>query len=142
MQDESSSKFSIRLQRAMADFGINAAELAEKSCVSKGYLSEIIKGKKGAPSFETCKKIADVLNVSPSVLVFGELGEETSSIVKEATTPYRCEPKPLREPGEPTIMERFAAMDAERGEMLEKMEKIQQTLDELMSLFTNRKDQA
>lgn len=56
----------------MANCGIKAAELSEKANVSKGYFSEILRGTKKAPSFTTCKKIADVLSVSPAWLLYGE----------------------------------------------------------------------
>lgn len=63
----------------MANCGMKATELSEKANVSKGYVSEILKGVKKSPSFPTCKKIADVLSVSPAWLLYGE--EAPASVV-------------------------------------------------------------
>lgn len=75
MQEKSSLEFAGRLAQAMANRGIKAARLAEITGVSKGYLSELLKGKKVAPSFEVIKKFAEVLECSPRDLLPGPYQE-------------------------------------------------------------------
>lgn len=71
MQEESSLKFAERLKIAMAESGLKAARLAAGTGISKGYLSELLKGHKEAPSFEVVKKFAEVLGCSPRWLLTG-----------------------------------------------------------------------
>ena len=69
MQEKSSLDFSGRLALALKSGGVRASHLAEKAGVSKGYVSELLKGNKSRPSIETCKKFAEVLSI-PMIWLF------------------------------------------------------------------------
>lgn len=74
----------------MTDSGLKAARLALGAGISKGYLSELLKGRKEAPSFEVVKKFADVLGCSPRWLL---TGHEAAGI--SPTLPVEESPAPL-----------------------------------------------
>lgn len=138
MQEESSSKFVFRLKRAMADRGLKASHLAAEAEIAKGYLSEVLSGRKGVPSFETCKKIADVLKISPEWLMFGTrtvpasdtaAGIETA-VVREEPAKYS-----VRQPGEPTMVERLEMLQKKYDATAEELAEINRKLDAIMDLF-------
>lgn len=93
----------------MTRAGIKQARISEITGISKGYLSELLSGKKPGPSPEAGKKLAEVLGVSPEWLVLGIEENATSvshlnnlppgqpvnyesSVVREDETPYRFTP--------------------------------------------------
>jgi transcriptional regulator with XRE-family HTH domain len=125
----------------MAARGMNAAELCVSAQVSKGYLSEILNGKKAVPSFKTCKKFSDVLQISLTWLIYGE-GTLEESTVREDPPAYRVRQRAgneaLREPQEMTIPERLAAIERNIQETKESLVSIQASLDILTDLFVNR----
>ncbi len=53
----------LRLKEILADKGMKQVTLAERVGVEKGYVSELVSGKK-VPSIPTLEKIADALGVS------------------------------------------------------------------------------
>lgn len=72
MQEKSSLNFAARLAHALKHSGVKASHLASKAGVSKGYVSELLKGNKQSPSIETCRKFAEVLDVSMVWLFDGD----------------------------------------------------------------------
>lgn len=112
----------------MADSGFKPARLASESAVSKGYLSELLKGNKAAPSFEVVKKFADVLDSSPQWLLYGRHSKHGTSIQITQAAPL-----PARDL---TVDERLARMEAvmERVanalEKLVEMEEVKNSYDE------------
>jgi transcriptional regulator with XRE-family HTH domain len=115
VQEKSSLIFSERFSRAIARAGMKQARISEITGISKGYLSELLSGKKPGPSPEAGKKLAEVLGVSPEWLMFGDqmsfganaqssgfpketgVGENanTSYVLKEEATPYRANVDPV-----------------------------------------------
>jgi transcriptional regulator with XRE-family HTH domain len=71
MQEISSLKFSDQFRKAMQECGLSAAKIAEKSGVSKGYVSGLLAGKKNTPSSEIIKKFSEVLGVNARWLLDG-----------------------------------------------------------------------
>ena len=55
----------------MVRAGMKQARLAEITGFSKGYISDLVSGKKSGPSVEAGKKFAEVLGVSPEWLMTG-----------------------------------------------------------------------
>ena len=98
----------------MAERGVKPSALAENAGVSKGYISGILKGIKPPPSFEVCKKFSEVLQVSPSWLLFGDDGR-SPIVLNEDPTPYGAKPPP-----EPTMAEAFQKL----GEALDMLKKL------------------
>lgn len=107
MQEKSSLEFAGRLKIALVERGLRASALAEKAGISKGYVSELLKGKKAEPSFDACKKFAEVLGCSPSWLLFGcEEDQQDSTMLRDDIAVYGKKTAPLEQP-EPTLAEVF-----------------------------------
>ena len=83
----------------MARAGMNQAKLVAKTGRSKGYVSEILSGKKEKPSIDICGEFAEVLGCSPLWLFDGteDVRPETQnlppSMLRDDVTPYRYTPK-------------------------------------------------
>ncbi len=84
MQEKSSLDFAGRLTHALKHSGVKASHLATKAGVSKGYVSELLKGNKSSPSIETCKKFSEVLNVPMVWLFDGETKPEDRRMREDA----------------------------------------------------------
>lgn len=112
MQEKSSPEFSDRLKNAMLTAGVKASALAANAGISKGYVSELLKGGKSAPSFETVRKFADVLHCSPGWLLYGvQKDQEMANMLREDPAVYGGNP-PAPPPGEPaaTLEDAMALM--------------------------------
>jgi transcriptional regulator with XRE-family HTH domain len=91
MQGKSSLEFAGRLSLALIKAGMKASTLASKAGVSKGYVSDLLKGKKGFPSAETCKKFSEVLGVPQIWLFSGD--EPTVFAVRDGNPKDRYPPE-------------------------------------------------
>lgn len=74
MQEKTSLKFSQRFSDAIKHSGLKSKEIASKSSVSAGYISDLKSGKKDNPSSENVKKFSDILGCDCEWLLTG-LGE-------------------------------------------------------------------
>jgi len=81
-----------RIQKLRQDRGYSLSELAEKADVAKSYLSNVERNIQSNPSISFIQKIADALNVSINLLLYGDrpapelLDPEWSELVQEAMT--------------------------------------------------------
>jgi XRE family transcriptional regulator of biofilm formation len=81
-----------RIQKLRQDRGYSLSELAEKADVAKSYLSNVERNIQSNPSISFIEKIADALNVSINLLLYGDrpapelLDPEWSELVQEAMT--------------------------------------------------------
>lgn len=89
-----------RLKEAMADAGVTAAELAERSGVGKSSISQYMNGR-NSPSDLSASKIARVLKVSPIWL----MGFQTPKVDEEMEDLIRLDVDEQR------ILDRYRSMD-------------------------------
>lgn len=79
-----------RIQKIRQDRGYSLSELADKADVAKSYLSNVERNIQSNPSISFIEKIADALNVSINLLLYGDrpaedlLDPEWSKLVQEA----------------------------------------------------------
>jgi len=59
--------------------GISLSELADKANVAKSYLSNVERNIQSNPSIQFLEKIADALQTTMQVLLYGELTDETEA---------------------------------------------------------------
>ena len=65
----STRKLSRMIKRLLKERGMSQLQLAEKSGVPQGYISELAAGKKKNPSLEALQKLARALGVTVSELL-------------------------------------------------------------------------
>ncbi|WP_068505093.1 helix-turn-helix domain-containing protein [Paenibacillus kribbensis] len=79
-----------RIQKIRQDRGYSLSELADKADVAKSYLSNVERNIQSNPSISFIEKIADALNVSIHLLLYGDrpaedlLDPEWWELVQEA----------------------------------------------------------
>ncbi|MCM3700599.1 helix-turn-helix domain-containing protein [Paenibacillus macerans] len=79
-----------RIQKIRQDRGYSLSELADKADVAKSYLSNVERNIQSNPSISFIEKIADALNVSINLLLYGDrpaedlLDPEWWELVQEA----------------------------------------------------------
>lgn len=61
-----------RIQKIRQDRGYSLSELADKADVAKSYLSNVERNIQSNPSISFIEKIADALNVSINLLLYGD----------------------------------------------------------------------
>jgi transcriptional regulator with XRE-family HTH domain len=66
------------LKQLLVERGMRASELAELASINGGQLSRILNGK-SYPSIESLSRIADVLGVTPGMLLDGEMSESAEA---------------------------------------------------------------
>ena len=134
--------FSDRLEMAIQRSHKPKGDLAEHCGVALSTVSRWLAG--AAPKPETLERIALYLNVDAKWLVYG--GEDLADDAKDQEpVALRDDPavyrvsRPLRAVGEPSMTERLAAIEENGRAMLESLEMVRKSLDELTDLFINRK---
>jgi transcriptional regulator with XRE-family HTH domain len=72
VENKPSSELGQRLKKLRLALGLQQNEMAIAAGLNSGYLSDLIRGKRGNPSIETILKIANRFNVNLNYLLLGE----------------------------------------------------------------------
>lgn len=142
MQDESSLKFAARLALALRQAHMRASRLAENAHVSKGYVSDLLSGKKERPSIDVCVEFAKVLGVSLPWLAYGEEPDQAQNqsqhtTLKEDPPAYRFTPRAqsVDSTASDNLVEAAQSMASTMKTLLSSVAEMQRRIEELEQII-------
>lgn len=77
-------RYDLALQRIMKQTGVSQAELARRTELTPGYVSQLVSGARADPSTDALRAIGKALSVPPELLaLFGAEAHELNGITPE-----------------------------------------------------------